>query len=162
MIKNERQYKVSRAQHAKFQQALRDFDATSSKRNVQPAMLRLERAALEGQAETLAAEIAQFEALRDRSEPFIEAESLEDLPALLIKARIASGLSQRDLAERLGLKEQQVQQYEASDYSGASMTRIIQIGRTMGIAFEVPARLSVAGLGEGQDADSYDETSTAE
>ena len=40
-----------------------------------------------------------------------------ELPATLIKARISQGLSQRDLAERLSLKEQQIQRYEATDYA---------------------------------------------
>ncbi len=33
---------------------------------------------------------------------------------MLVQARIASGMSQTDLAERLGMKPQQVQRYEAT------------------------------------------------
>jgi len=57
----------------------------------------------------------------------ISADSLERLPSALIQARIATGLSQKQLAERLGLKEQQVQRYEANDYQGASLGRLHEV-----------------------------------
>ena len=47
-----------------------------------------------------------------------------DLGSLLIQARIARGWSQRELGERLGIHMQKVQQYEAGEYAGASVTRI--------------------------------------
>ena len=49
---------------------------------------------------------------------------VSSLPETLIKARIARGMSQRELAERIGLKEQQIQRYEATNYSSASLSRI--------------------------------------
>ena len=50
-----------------------------------------------------------------------------DLPMLLIKARIAGGLTQRELADRMGLKEQQIQRYEATDYAAAKWSRIREV-----------------------------------
>ena len=44
--------------------------------------------------------------------------------AMLIKARIARRMSQRDLAERIGLKEQQIQRYEATNYASVSLSQI--------------------------------------
>jgi transcriptional regulator with XRE-family HTH domain len=49
------------------------------------------------------------------------------LPHGLIKARIARGFSQKELADKLGLKEQQIQRYEASDYETASFARLKEI-----------------------------------
>ncbi|MGH9064800.1 MAG: helix-turn-helix transcriptional regulator [Acidimicrobiales bacterium] len=40
------------------------------------------------------------------------------------RARIAAGLSQRELAERLGVVEQQVQRYEANEYASTSSNRL--------------------------------------
>ena len=45
----------------------------------------------------------------------------------MIQARIARGLTQKELAQKLGLKEQQIQRYEASSYAKASLARINQI-----------------------------------
>ena len=50
-----------------------------------------------------------------------------EIPRMLIKARIAKGLSQKELAERLGLKEQQIQRYEATEYATASLARIREV-----------------------------------
>jgi HTH-type transcriptional regulator / antitoxin HipB len=46
--------------------------------------------------------------------------SLNDLPTTLIKARIAAGLTQKDLADKIGVREQQIQRYEANHYNSAS------------------------------------------
>jgi len=51
----------------------------------------------------------------------ISADSLERLPSALIQARIATGLSQKQLAERLGLKEQQVNGTKPTTNQGASL-----------------------------------------
>ena len=56
-----------------------------------------------------------------------------------IKARIAQGLSQKDLAERLKLKEQQIQRYEATDYASASLNRIKEVVTALGIDIGEPA-----------------------
>ncbi len=52
------------------------------------------------------------------------ARSLRELPVLLIEGRIVAGLTQCQLGERLGLSEQQIQRYEATMYSGASLDRL--------------------------------------
>ena len=46
--------------------------------------------------------------------PFVD--SFDELPQALVKARIALRLSQKDLADRLGMKEQRIQRYESTDY----------------------------------------------
>jgi HTH-type transcriptional regulator/antitoxin HigA len=67
---------------------------------------------------------------------------LEELPRVLVQARIASGMSQTDLAEKLGMKPQQVQRYEATDYMGASLGRLIEISKALSVkaseSFEGP------------------------
>ena len=60
-------------------------------------------------------------------------ESLDKLPRTLVEARIVAGLSQKELAERLDLKEQQIQRYEATDYRSASLTRLKQVAKALGV-----------------------------
>ena len=55
------------------------------------------------------------------------------LPQALPQGRIAAGLSQKELAERLGLKEQQIQRDEATDDASASLTRICEVARSLGL-----------------------------
>ena len=59
--------------------------------------------------------------------------SIYELPAGLIKARIAAGLSQRELAERLELKAQQIQRYEAEGYASASFQRLCEVAHAVGL-----------------------------
>ena len=68
-----------------------------------------------------------------------ELSGVAELPTVLIKARIAQGLSQKDLAERLGLQEQQIQRYEATEYASASLTRIKEVVSALGAATNKPA-----------------------
>jgi DNA-binding XRE family transcriptional regulator len=53
--------------------------------------------------------------------------SLNDLGKHLIKLRIWRGLSQTDLANKLGVKQTQVSRDEREEYSGASMKKIKQV-----------------------------------
>jgi len=55
------------------------------------------------------------------------ANSLAELPTVLIRARIAQNLSQRELGELIGLKEQQIQRYESEQYASASLARLKEI-----------------------------------
>lgn len=63
-------------------------------------------------------------------------DSFDGLAEGLIKARIASGLSQRELADRLGLKEQQIQRYEADRYGSASLQRVQEIAQAIGVRIQ--------------------------
>jgi HTH-type transcriptional regulator/antitoxin HigA len=48
-------------------------------------------------------------------------------------APTAAGLSQEELAAKLGLKPQQIQRYEATDYQGASLERVNAVVRALGL-----------------------------
>ena len=49
----------------------------------------------------------------------------------LISARIAGGLTQRQLADMVGLKEQQIQRYETRDYAYVDLGRVQEIARAL-------------------------------
>ena len=89
--------------------------------------------ALRGQLADLETELREYEALRAGQFEFDQLKTITELPVALIKARIARGLSQRDLADRLGIKEQQIQRYEASEYGSASLARIRDVISALGV-----------------------------
>lgn len=66
----------------------------------------------------------------------LEFDSLRQLPDTLIQARIAAGLTQQTLAQRLGVDEQQVERYEASRYAGVSLDRVIDVADALGVKIE--------------------------
>ena len=137
MIKNERQYRITRAQAERFSQALREFEGQiSESAGVHPLLLKAREDALRSQLGDLEGDLREYEALRAGHFEFDQLKTITELPKILIKARIARGLSQRDLAERLGLKEQQVQRYEASEYESASFARIRNVVDALGLGMD--------------------------
>jgi len=135
MIKNERQYRITKAQADKFANALAQLETQDPhQRNLDPALAKAERDALEGQLDTLREELAEYEATKAGKLPARAVQSLDDLPRLLIQKRIAAGMTQKALAHKLGLKPQQIQRYEATDYASVSLSRLQEIAHALGLS----------------------------
>ena len=135
MIKNEQQYLITKAQADRFSEALRNLNAAAADQSeFDPALLAVQKEALQSQLSDLEADIREYELLKAGNFAFEQLESIAELPKLLIGARIASGLSQQGLADRLGMKAQQIQRYEASDYASVSFARIRRVVSALGIA----------------------------
>lgn len=122
MITNERQYQISKAQVAKYRSAIDAPD--SSTRTLRPRAQKALRDAARSQLDDLIAEVTDYERLRDGKLTTITAESIADLAPALIKARIMRNWTQKELAARLEVAEQQVQRYEATQYKGVSVERL--------------------------------------
>src|SRR6185437_7224408 len=50
---------------------------------------------------------------------------------------IARGLTQKELARKLGLKEQQIQRYEADRYSTISLTNFQRVASVLGVQWSL-------------------------
>jgi transcriptional regulator with XRE-family HTH domain len=133
MIRNERQYRITKSQVEKFELALRQLDETENS-ETHPLLRKAQEDAVRSQLADLRAELEEYEALKSGRFAVPELASVEELPRSLIRARIAAGLSQKELAIRLGLKEQQIQQYEATEYASASLSRVKEVIQALGIS----------------------------
>ena len=103
--------------------------------------------AVSSQLADLEAELREYEAVREGEVQDGRVEcGRPTCPALLIKARIAQGLSQRELANRLGLKEQQIQRYEATDYATAKWSRIREVAGALSMEPSVRRVLTVRSI----------------
>ena len=134
MIQNEHQYKVTRNWARKFAQAIEEHDsARDEAKDIDPRLVKAHRDALQSQLETLNDELREYETLKAGGIPLAQdiSASIETLPKALIRTRIAKGLTQKDLAERMGLKEQQIQRYESSGYESASLARISEVAAAL-------------------------------
>lgn len=131
MITNEVQYRATKAHAARFEEALRNLqaDTTSDRKRRE-----LEIAAVRAQLGDLQAELDEYEELRSGTIRSFEAASLPELAVALVKARIAKGWSQRRLAEELGIAEQQIQRYESTGYTSASLARLCDVVAALGVA----------------------------
>ena len=127
MIKNERQYWVSRSEAEHFETLLTESERSDAGDDAHPLIAKARRDASESRLLELKAEIHEYESLKAGKFDMSSLMVVATLPEELIKARIARGMTQRDLAERIGLKEQQIQRYEATDYASASLSRIMDV-----------------------------------
>jgi ribosome-binding protein aMBF1 (putative translation factor) len=143
MIKNERQYRITKAHAEKFVKAIREM-TRSPQRGEHPVLRKAQIDALKSQLEDLQRELKEYETLRSGKRKVVTLDSLEELPKTLIQARIAAGLSQEELAAKLGLKPQQIQRYEATEYQAASFERVQEIMRVLEVKLWRPATLRLA------------------
>ena len=128
MIKNERQYRITRAQAERFERSLEVLrQGNEEDEDLHPLIAKAREDAIRSQLSDLKSELREYEALKAGDFELDQLGVVSGLPTMLIKARIARGMSQRDLAERIGLKEQQIQRYEATDYASVSLSRIKDI-----------------------------------
>ncbi len=130
MIRNEKQYQNAKKQQRGFNDVLQDNLKNSVEGDY---MALLEMKNVESMQKRLTEEIAEYENLQSGKQTTITLNSLGEIPEMLIKARIAKNWTQADLAQRVGLKEQQIQKYESTDYAGASTRKLLFILDALGI-----------------------------
>jgi DNA-binding transcriptional regulator YiaG len=128
-IKNTRQLAASKAWLADFQNSLKE--ARKKPKDLHPRFRKAELDGIRSQIEELESEIREYEDLQEKTPEQIVLASVEDLPETMVRMRIVRGLTQEQLAERLGIKPQQVQKWEAGAYRRATYSRILQVAKAL-------------------------------
>jgi len=143
MIKTEREYEQSRQTLAQWRasgEKLRDSIEAAGMSPEHVALCMAPHLTMQDQME---GEIAWYENAR-RGE-IIPLPSLARIGLSLVALRLAKGLTQRQLAERLGVNEAQVSKDERDDYAGISVKRAQRIIDALGgsvtvtVSTETPA-----------------------
>ena len=121
MIKNEKQYKVSKKRLAEMEQSITPKQSqifpNSKETGALNSLIRIKNDIKE--------EIKQYESLKSKGIPLRRKVTVAQLPNILIEHKIAKGLTQKQYSEILGIKEQQLQRYEAENYSSVSFGRLL-------------------------------------
>ncbi len=161
MITNERQYRITRSQLEKLKIVIKDFDIKAvAERTKSKILAKAEIEALRSEYDNLSMQLLEYETLKSGTVEILKASNLEELPSILIRARIAKGLSQRQLADALGLKEQQIQRYEAEEYASANLRRLADVARALGLNINEVAEFSATSqepLGGNNDNLAWDQ-----
>ena len=92
--------------------------------------------AIQSEIAKIESDVREYDMLKSGEISFSKSFSLDNLPETLVRARIASGLSQSELASKLGLKPQQIQRYETTDYQGMSLSRLIRVCEVLDVHTE--------------------------
>jgi ribosome-binding protein aMBF1 (putative translation factor) len=142
MIANARQYRITQAQAERFRRAIEDAKQAAPTKGQTSAQRRLAIAGLKAQLDHLLKELSDYDttvAGKASDAPLVA--RLPELGTLLVQARIARGLTQLALAERLGMKMQQVQRYEATRYQSASLTRLVEVAQALQVSVDATVRI---------------------
>jgi HTH-type transcriptional regulator/antitoxin HigA len=123
MIKNERQLTVTRQQRDRLAQA----QAALGDRRTADVLQRSRIDALQADIAKLDAEIARFREATSGQVDFTAIGHVATMGNDLISARIAVGLTQEELAVRVGSKAQQIQRYERDHYMKASLRTLTRV-----------------------------------
>lgn len=116
---------------ARLGQVARALSGAEGQAGALPAsVVKTRRAALVDEQERLTAEITTYAGLVGNVEGDIDGSGMGLVPIL---ARAARGLSQRELADIIGVREQQIQRYESERYSGISLARYERVLRALGV-----------------------------
>ncbi len=131
MIRNEDEYREAvrrlEDQEARIQQQAAELRSMNLSKPEQKRVLD----PIQSFHDQLQEEIASYERLK-RGE-FDEFSNFEGLGRLLIALRIAGGLTQRDLAERLEVSESQVSRDERNEYHNITVERAARIMEVLGV-----------------------------
>jgi ribosome-binding protein aMBF1 (putative translation factor) len=121
MIRNETEYKQASIRLAEERQRLTEHRVRLHAAGLAKDEIKRLIDPMESFHLQLQEEVQSYEQLR-RGE-FPEMDNLRGLGHLLIAARIARGMSQRDLAQKLKVHESQVSRDERNEYFGITLER---------------------------------------
>jgi DNA-binding XRE family transcriptional regulator len=121
MIKNEKQYKITKKRLAEVEQIIAAKQPLAKPNSIQEGAI----GSLVLLKNNLKEEIKQYESLKTKGIPLRRSVSVMQLPNILIQYKIAKGFTQKQYSEILGIKEQQLQRYEAENYASVSFGRLM-------------------------------------
>ena len=128
MIKSDAQRERTAAQIEGFRQALAKVD--QEKPGKRSAAIC---GSYEGMIRQLEDELHEYDQLRSGEVPLPNIERLDQIAPFVAKIRIAKGISQTELARRLGVSKQVISRYEESDYQTVSVAKLQEILDVIGI-----------------------------
>ncbi len=121
MIRNEKEYQEAVGRLAEEQKRFTEHRARLKEAGLSAAEIKRVLDPLESFHLQLREEVESYERLKRQE--FEELDNLRGLGHLLIALRIAQGISQRELARRLGVHESQVSRDERNEYFGMTLER---------------------------------------
>ncbi len=128
MIKSDAQRERTVAQIEGFRQALAKVEQETSTRRFKAV-----RESYESMIQQLEDELREYHQLRSGELTLPHVERLDQVAPFIAKIRIAKGVSQTELARRLGVSKQVISRYEESEYQTVAIGRLQEILDAIGV-----------------------------
>ena len=119
MIKSDAQRERTLVEIEGFRKALRAVEKQASGRRAAAI-----RTSYEGMVRQLEDEVREYDQLKTGDVALPRRQRLDEIAPLIVKIRIAKGVSQTELARRLGVSKQVISRYEESDYQTVGVARL--------------------------------------
>jgi HTH-type transcriptional regulator/antitoxin HigA len=131
MIKNSKQAAIAKSNLLRLQKDKKEI--INKKTEFSALKFNFAIESLNGLIQDLAEEIERYEKLISNGFHCFENMALQDISEILISSRLAQSISQKELANNVGIQAQQIQRYELTDYEGASLTRLLEVSDALNI-----------------------------
>ena len=135
VIPDEKSYRHTKNTVAGLQRGLERYRAGEEGSHLGEAKRQLMMDALQSLIDEWSEQMREYERLKN-GPAILEVTSLRELPAVLVKARLAAGMTQKQLAQKLGVAPQQIQRYEATRYRTITLARMQEIAEALGVRVE--------------------------
>lgn len=134
MIKNEKQYKISKR---KLKELNVQIGKVENDLSQNPLRNQLILTSLNNARKEIETQIRQYESLRLKKNPVLKERQIADLPSVITEYKIAAGLTQKQLSHILGLKEQQLQRYEATGFKSVTFKNLLRFFDRIGLEITI-------------------------
>ena len=139
MIRNDQQYKKCVASLAMFEQQLTE---AKNRYKDEPIFLKLRSEQLEMHISDLKAAIVDYESAKegkveDIMHSFNPFSGKLEVAKALVKMRVAQGMTQEDLAQKVGTKQPAITRWESPNYDAYSLPELRRVASAMGWDIDV-------------------------
>jgi ribosome-binding protein aMBF1 (putative translation factor) len=131
MIRTETEYQNSLKRLEQAEKLLHDQEAKLSAEGLRPAQIKRALDPSRVLHDQIKDEVDSYDRLKKGR--LDELHNLHGVGQMLIGVRIAMGLSQRELAEKLGVHESQISRDERNEYYGITIERAARILDALGV-----------------------------
>ena len=143
MIRTDQEYELTRQKLADQEARVRQQAAQLKAMGIDKDGIKRVLDPIRSFSAQLQDEIETYERLK-RGE-FPEIENFDGMGQLLIALRISKGITQRELAQRLGVNESQVSRDERNEYAGVTLDRAQRILEALQVTLTTSVRVLSSG-----------------
>ena len=131
MIRNESEYREAVSRIQEERKRLKEQKARLAETGIKPVEIKRVMDPMRSFHKQLEEEVESYQRLK-RGE-FEELHNFQGLGQLLVALRIGQGMSQRELANRLGVDASQISRDERNEYHGITLDRASRVLEALGV-----------------------------